>query len=149
MANWLRCSRKYIASKLTRGKEIVLGGRPKFTFRDGRQESIQRDDEQSDIWPQLLAASLRADGFGLVAPGLQWNVNLAFAWTRVLLPDGLDLPFWWRVHLLPSPIRFAAWSRDWAKFIQQLSERAESTGGGEDKNSQSERMVYGWIYYQL
>jgi hypothetical protein len=129
-------------------KEFVLSGRPKFAFRSGLAKEARRADDQADIWPHVLAASLRADGFGLVASGLEWNVILALAWTRVQLP-GLDLAFWWRVHLLPSPIRFAAWSRDWAKFIQQLSERAESTSGGEDRDSQRARVAYGWIYYQL
>jgi len=130
-------------------KEFVLSGRPKFAFRGSpAKEATRRAEDQADIWPHVLAASLRADGFGLVASGLEWNVIVALAWTRVQLA-GLELAFWWRVHLLPSPIRFAAWSRDWAKFIQKLSERAESTSGGEDKASQRERVAYGWIYYQL
>ena len=132
------------------GKEIVSSGRPEFIFRNGPPKELAGGaSERHNIWPPLLAASLRADGFGLVASGLQWNVYLALAWTRVQLPDGSDLPFWWRVHLLPSPLRFVAWARDWAKFIQQISVRSEETSGGEDKSSQIERLAYGWVYHQL
>jgi hypothetical protein len=141
---------KVFSVEIDARKEIVLSGRPRFAFRDGlTNELARRSDDQADTWPHVLAASLRADGFGLVASGLEWNVNLALTWTRVQLPDGLDLAFWWRVHLLLSPIRFVAWSRDWAEFIQQLSERSESTSGGETRASQRERVAYGWIYFQL
>ncbi len=143
---------KVFTVEIAAGKEIVLSGRPKFSLLDSQSREVMwRAEEQSNIWPHLLAASLRHDGFGVVASGLTWNVYLALAWTSVPLGE-LNLAFWWRVHELPSPLQFVAWAREWSKFVQELSElpeRPDSTSGGEQKATQRARIAYGWIYYQL
>jgi hypothetical protein len=122
---------------LSRQEEIVLSGRPDFVYYH---------DDSHDAFPlpaiekkhAMIAVSLRDDGFGLVAPGLQWDVRLALVWTRVHLTD--DLAFQWNLHEHPSPLRLLTWTKDWHKFIDQLS-------GSTDYRR--ERIAYAWIYYQL
>ena len=85
----------------------------------------------------MIAVSLRDDGYGFLAPGLQWDVRLALVWTRVLLLE--DFAFQWKFHEHPSPLRLLIWTKEWHKFIAELSGNAES---------RRERIVYAWIYYQ-
>lgn len=123
--------------------EIVLSAQPDFIYRHGPHREEKRHGSV-EFTSALLATSLREDGYGVVALGLQWNIRLALAWTAVRLvrtPDlSLDLAFRWQFYQHPSPMRLYTWAKDWRDFIDALSKNTDN---------RLERIAYAWIYYQL
>lgn len=133
---------RVFTEELSSQEEIVLSARPHFVYRhddsDRSRPVAGIENKQTRKTSAMIAVSLRDDGYGLVAPGLQWDVRLALVWTRVRLLE--DLAFQWNLHEHPSPLRLLSWTKEWHKFIEQLS------GNTEDRR---ERIAYAWIYYQL
>jgi hypothetical protein len=126
-------------------QEIVLSGRPRFTFRaeEGPRISGENRTRGGDIIETvgLLAIALQYSNRSVVAPGLKWGGGLSLAWTRWVMNDhAVDAAFRWLLHVLPSPLRLFEWAAEWADFIRGLS--AE----GMDLR---DRMAYGWIHHQL
>lgn len=126
---------------------IVLSARPDFAYSTRSNHmllstagSARKEDE---ITSAVIAASLRDDGYGVIATGLAWDIRLALAWTeeRVFVDNmSLTLAFQWPVHVHPSPLRLLMWSREWRDFIHGLQENPDY---------RRERIAYAWIYYQL
>ncbi|HEX2093038.1 MAG TPA: hypothetical protein VHG28_11575, partial [Longimicrobiaceae bacterium] len=126
---------------------IVLSARPDFAYSThssitllSAAGSARREDE---ITSAIIAASLRDDGYSVIATSLGWDIRLALAWTeeRVFVDNmSLALAFQWPVHVHPSPLRLLMWSRDWREFVHGLQEHPDN---------RRERIAYAWIYYQL
>jgi hypothetical protein len=126
---------------------VVLSARPAFAFGKGAARNLLSmtgsAGNDAQITSALIAASLRDDGYGVVAPGLVWNIHLALAWTeaRVIVDDrSFNFAFQWPVYIHPSPLQLLLWTKDWRNFIHDLSGNAEL---------RLERIAYAWIYYQL
>lgn len=125
--------------------EIILSGRPNFTFRaeDGSRVSSDNRVHNGDmpVTMALLAISLQDSNRSVVAPGLKWEARLSLAWTRWATSDhAVDAVFRWPLHVLPTPLRLFEWAGEWAAFIRELA------GEARDRR---DRMAYGWLYYQL
>jgi hypothetical protein len=139
---------KGFGEPLKHDNEIVLSARPGFLFFHGStRERITMSasgETDSRLTSALIASSLREDGYGVVAPGLVWNIRLALAWTEVRLSEGgdlsIDLALQWKLQQHPSPLQLLNWSKDWRDFIHDLSRKSEY---------RLERIAYAWIYYQL
>lgn len=126
---------------------IVLSARPDFAYsthsnriRLSTAGSARREDE---ITAAVIAASLRDDGYGVIATSLTWDIRLALAWTEERVFEdklSLALAFQWPVHVHPSPLQLLMWSKDWRDFIHDLQENPDL---------RRERIAYAWIYYQL
>jgi hypothetical protein len=120
--------------------EIVLSGYPYFLCEIGVSKKPVRM-ESPEFVTALIAGSLRDDGYGILAPGLRWNIRTAIAWTSArVLELGLYLTLRWQLHIHPSPLRLYRWANEWNEFIETLST--------ETQNLES-RVAYAWIYYQL
>lgn len=87
----------------------------------------------------IIAKSLEDDGYGVIAPLLRWDVGLALAWTRVILPNA-DMAFRWRLYQHPSPLRLLYMAKEWRQFIVRLSQQTEG---------RLDHIAYGWIYHLL
>jgi hypothetical protein len=119
---------------------MLLSGYPYFLYKVGASKRSARMDSPEFI-TALIAGSLRDDGYGILAPGLQWNIRTAIAWTSArVLELGLYLTLRWKLHIHPSPLRLYNWANQWSRFIETLS--TETT----DLDA---RIAYAWIYYQL
>ena len=140
---------KGLAEPIGYDGEVVLSAHPDFIYFHGYGRSrelvpkLGSTYDGADYTSPLIAASLRDDGYGVVAVGLQWNIYLALAWTNVRLEEtdlNLDLAFRWQLHEHPSPLRLLNWTREWRDFIHKLSGNTEL---------RLQRIAYGWIYHQL
>lgn len=125
---------------------IEVSARPDFVIRKGRFPEPgnipEAADNEGDCIRAMLAMTLLDEGYGVAAPGLQWNIRLALAWTRVRVSDEnsfLKLAFQWRFHEHPHPFRLIEWSLDWRKFV--LNIQASPT-------QRLERIAYAWTYFQ-
>ena len=126
---------------------IVLSSQPSFRFRDG--PSIGAGDKiatppigsnlEAKMLSALIAQSLSDDGYGVEVSRLQWDVRLAFVWTRVNV-DGRDMAFGWNRYRHPSPLRLLRWVRDWEETITELTKEG---------NLKPDRIAYAWIWHQL
>lgn len=122
---------------------IVLSARPDFAYNTMRLSTAGSARKEDEITSAVIAASLRDDGYSVIATSLGWDIRLALAWTeeRVFVSNmSLALAFQWPVHVHPSPLRLLMWSRDWREFVHGLQENPDD---------RRERIAYAWIYYQL
>ena len=91
----------------------------------------------------MLAVTIQEGRFGVAAPGLQWNVQLALVWTRVEVSHAnslLKLAFQWRFHEHPHPFRLLEWSHEWREFVRTIQDGTEH---------KLDRIAYAWIFHQL
>jgi hypothetical protein len=132
------------AEPIENDSEVVLSAHPYFSYRHGTSRELLTITGSTDNIAKtsaLIAASLRDDGYGVIALGLQWNIRLALGWTTVRLSEeGLDLAFRWQLQEHPSPLRLLVWTKEWRTFIHDLAGNA---------TLRLERIAYAWIYYQL
>lgn len=133
---------------------IVLSARPDFAYSTGSSTTLLSaagsTRKQDEITSAVIAASLRDDGYSVIATGLGWDIRLALAWTeeRVFVDNmSLALAFQWPVHVHPSPLRLLMWSRAWREFVNFLQE--DPANLRENSAALRERIAYAWIYYQL
>lgn len=139
---------KALLEPIENDSEVVLSAHPSFVYFHGpSRESVPTTgsaDNVAKFISALIAASLREDGYGVVAPGLRWDIRLALAWTGARLFEGedlsLDLAFRWQLHEHPSPMRLLTWTKEWRDFIHDLAGNTEL---------RLQRIAYAWIYYQL
>ena len=126
---------------------IVLGASPDFIYRkEPSSDAISMRGyvgAEVNFTTAMLAATIQDALYGVAAPGLQWNVGLALAWTRVRVLDKsafVNLSFQWRFHEHPHPFQLLEWSREWRAFIRTLQVSSAQ---------RLERIAYAWIFYQL
>ena len=126
---------------------IEISARPNFVLRKGRFPdpgyAAEAIDDSSDRIRAMLAVALQEGHYGVAAPGLQWDIRLAFVWTRTRISeDGifLKLSFQWRFHEHPHPFQLIAWNHDWRKFVQNIQSSPEE---------RLERIAYAWIFYLI
>ena len=126
---------------------IVLSARPEFTYRKEPSSNaiFMRGYVGAEVnfASAMLAATLYEAHYGVAAPGLQWNVVLALAWTRVEVSDEktlLKLAFQWRFHIHPHPFQLLQWSHEWRQFVRVFQA---------DSAEKLKRVAYAWIHYQL
>ena len=126
---------------------IVLGASPDFIYRkEPSSEAISMRGyvgAEVNFTTAMLAVTIQDALYGVAAPGLQWNVSLALAWTRVRVLDKnayVNLSFQWRFHEHPHPFQLLEWSREWRAFIRTLQVSPAQ---------RLERIAYAWIFYQL
>jgi hypothetical protein len=135
----------------TRTADVVVSARPAFQYtRIPTGETVvsgsQWLERDSEINRVLLAISLREDEYYVSAPGMQWNIRLALAWTRVRvtvktpMTQVLNLAFTWKMQVHPSPLRLLQWTRKWREFVRTQPDNAPD---------RIERIAYAWIYYQV
>ena len=108
---------------------IVLSARPEFTYRKEPSSNaiFMRGYVGAEVnfASAMLAATLHEAHYGVAAPGLQWNVVLALAWTRVEVSDEktlLKLAFQWRFHVHPHPFQLLQWSHEWRQFVRAFQD---------------------------
>ena len=125
---------------------IEVSARPDFVLRKGRfpepGNKPEAVDNEGDCVRAMLAMTILDEDYGVAAPGLQWNIRLALAWTRVRVSDEnsfLKLAFQWRFHEHPHPFRLIEWSLEWRKFV--LNIQANPT-------QKLERIAYAWTFFQ-
>jgi hypothetical protein len=119
---------------------MVLSGYPHFRYEVGASKKPVRM-ESPEFITALIAGSLRDDGYGILAPGLRWNIQTAIAWTSArIMQLGLYLTLRWQLHIHPSPLRLYQWANEWSLFIETLSTETKELDS---------RIAYAWIYYQL
>ena len=125
---------------------IEVSARPDFVLRKGRFPEpgniLETVDNEGDCIRAMLAMTILDEDYGVAAPGLQWNIRLALAWTRVRVSDEnsfLKLAFQWRFHEHPHPFRLIEWSLEWRKFA--LNIQANPT-------QKLERIAYAWTFFQ-
>ena len=125
---------------------IEVSARPKFILRKGRfpepgniPEAV---DDEGNCIRAMLAMTILDEDYGVAAPGLQWNIRLALAWTRVTIPhenSSLKLAFQWPLHDHPHPFRLLAWSHEWSEFVRKIQSSPDE---------RLERIAYAWMFYQ-
>ena len=135
------------AEETLASSRIVLGARPGFVYR--QQPSSDGISMRGyagtkvNFTAAMLAVTIQEGLFGVAAPGLQWNVQLALVWTRVEVSDAnslLKLAFQWRFHEHPHPFRLLKWSHKWREFVRTIQDSPEN---------KLDRIAYAWIFHQL
>jgi hypothetical protein len=135
----------------TRAADVVVSARPAFQYtRIPTGETVvsgsQWLERDSEINRVLLAISLREDEYYVSAPGMQWNIRLGLAWTRVAvtvktpMTQVLNLAFTWKMQVHPSPLQLLQWTREWREFVRTQPDNAPD---------RIDRIAYAWIYYQV
>ena len=123
---------------------IEVSARPDFILRKDRFPEPGNIPEVVDNEGNCIRAMLAMTilDYGVAAPGLQWNIRLALAWTRVRVSDEnsfLKLAFQWRFHEHPHPFRLIEWSLEWRKFVLNIQT---------SPTKRLERIAYAWTFYQ-
>lgn len=123
---------------------IEVSARPDFILRKERFPEPGNMPEVVDNEGNCIRAMLAMTilDYGVAAPGLQWNIRLALAWTRVRVSDEnsfLKLAFQWRFHEHPHPFRLIEWSLEWRKFVLNIQT---------SPTKRLERIAYAWTFYQ-
>ena len=126
---------------------IVLGARPGFVYRkEPSSDAISMRGyagTKVNFTAAMLAVTIQEGLFGVAAPGLQWNVQLALVWTSVEVSHAnslLKLAFQWRFHEHPHPFRLLKWSHEWREFVRTIQDSPDY---------RLDRIAYAWIFHQL
>jgi len=111
---------------------------PQSSTRAKRELGMGAGGEFSPQQAQtMLAVSLRDDFYHVDAPGMDWEMVRALAWTTHQRPHVMQ--FNWPLLIHPSPLRLILWSNEWRLAINSIRQR----------QSRQLSVAHAWLSHQL